>query len=99
MNVQPGALRISAVAGSRVGKYRCVVVAVIWAAFFFFAFDRAAISLLLTGHGFLKEMNLDASPGRQGLLMTFLPHPPLGNVSVPHQRRANRRSDTLQASS
>jgi sugar phosphate permease len=58
--------------GNRVGRYRYVVVAVIWAAFLFQAFDRTAISLLLTDRGFLREMGLEGSPARQGLLMTFL---------------------------
>ena len=58
--------------GKGVGKYRYMVVAVIWIAFFFGAFDRASISLLLVDQGFLKEMGLEGSPGRQGLLMTFL---------------------------
>lgn len=44
----------------------------IWLAFFFGGFDRAAISLLLTDPGFLREMGLEGSPERQGLLMTFL---------------------------
>jgi ACS family glucarate transporter-like MFS transporter len=54
------------------GRYRYLVVAVIWLAFFFGGFDRAAISLLLTDPGFLREMGLEGSPERQGLLMTFL---------------------------
>jgi sugar phosphate permease len=45
---------------------------VIWAAFFFGAFDRSAISLLLVDHGFLRDMGLEGSPEKQGLLMTFL---------------------------
>lgn len=59
-------------AGSRVGRYRYLVVAVVWTTFFFGAFDRTAISLLMVDHGFLREMGLEGSPERQGLLMTFL---------------------------
>jgi sugar phosphate permease len=59
-------------AGTRGGRYRYLVVAVIWVAFFFGGFDRAAISLFLVDHGFLKDMGLEGSPERQGLLMTFL---------------------------
>jgi sugar phosphate permease len=55
-----------------IGRYRYLVVAVIWLVFFFGGFDRAAISLLLTDPGFLREMGLEGSPERQGLLMTFL---------------------------
>ncbi len=54
------------------GRYRYLVVAVIWLAFFFGGFDRAAISLLLTDPDFLREMDLEGSPEKQGLLMTFL---------------------------
>ena len=63
---------LPAATGSGVGRYRYMVVAVIWMAFFFGGFDRAAISLLLVDHGFLKDMGLEGSPERQGLLMTFL---------------------------
>jgi len=55
-----------------VGRYRYVVVAVIWIAFLFWAFDRTGLSLLLTDREFLKDMGLEGSPGKQGLLMTFL---------------------------
>ena len=72
VKVQPEASTVSGVTGNRVGRYRYVVVAVIWAAFLFWAFDRTAISLLLADHGFLRDMGLEGSPGRQGLLMTFL---------------------------
>ncbi len=72
MKGQPEASTMSGDAGSRMGRYRYVVVAVIWVAFLFWAFDRTAISLLLADHGFLKDMGLEGSPGRQGLLMTFL---------------------------
>ncbi len=58
--------------GKGVGKCRYLVVAVIWVAFLCGAFDRASISLLLVDQGFLKDMELGGSPGRQGLLMTFL---------------------------
>ena len=59
-------------AGGGVGRYRYVVVVVIWVAFFFCGFDKAAISLLLVDHGFLKDMGLEGSPERQGMLMTLL---------------------------
>ena len=55
-----------------VGRYRYLVVAVIWITFFFGGFDRTAISLLIVDHGFLRDMGLEGSPERQGLLMTFL---------------------------
>jgi sugar phosphate permease len=55
-----------------VGRYRYLVVAVIWTAFFFGGFDRAAFSLFLVDHDFLRAMGLEGSPERQGLLMTFL---------------------------
>ena len=72
MKAQSGARGSAGAAGTRVGRYRYLVVAVIWIAFFFCAFDRAAISLLLADQGFLADMGLEGSPGRQGLLMTFL---------------------------
>jgi sugar phosphate permease len=53
-------------------RFRYLVVAVIWVVFVFGAFDRAAISLLIVDQGFLKDMDLEGSPGKQGLLMTFL---------------------------
>lgn len=56
----------------RIGRYRYLVVAVIWLAFFFGGFDRAAISLLLTDTVFLQAMGIEGSPERQGLLMTLL---------------------------
>lgn len=58
--------------GTRVGRYRYLVVSVIWITFFFGGFDRAAISLFLVDHDFLRDMGLEGSPERQGLLMTFL---------------------------
>ena len=54
------------------GRFRYLVVAIIRVVFVFGAFDRAAISLLIVDQGFLKDMDLEGSPGRQGLLMTFL---------------------------
>jgi sugar phosphate permease len=60
------------VTGTPAGRYRYLVVMVIWAAFFFGGFDRAAISLLLVDHDFLQKMDLARSPEKQGLLMTFL---------------------------
>jgi hypothetical protein len=58
--------------GIRVSRYRYLVVAVIWVTFFFGAFDRLAISLLLVDPGFLRDMALEGGPEKQGLLMTFL---------------------------
>jgi sugar phosphate permease len=85
VKMQPEASIVSGDAGSRMGRYRYVVVAVIWVAFLFWAFDRPAISLLLTDHGFLKDMGLEGSPGRQGLLMTFLLLPyALSNIFCGH---------------
>ena len=72
MKAQAGAWGWTGAGGTRVGRYRYLVVAVIWMAFVFSGVDRLAISLLLVDHGFLKDMNLEGSPGRQGLLMTFL---------------------------
>lgn len=59
-------------AGTRVGRYRYLIIAVIWITFFFGGFDRTAISLLMVDHGFLRDMDLEGSPEKQGLLMTFL---------------------------
>ena len=72
MKAESGASESAGAVETRVGRYRYLVVGVIWVAFFFCAFDRAAISLLLVDHGFLKEMGLEGRPERQGLLMTFL---------------------------
>jgi len=54
------------------GRYRYLVIAVIWLGFIFAGVDKAAISLLLVDLPFLREMGLEASPEKQGLLMTFL---------------------------
>ena len=59
-------------AGTHVGRYRYLIVAVIWITFFFGGFDRTVISLLMVDYGFLRDMGLEGSPERQGLLMTFL---------------------------
>jgi len=72
VKAESGASESAGAVETRVGRYRYLVVGVIWVAFFFCAFDRAAISLLLVDHGFLKEMGLEGRPERQGLLMTFL---------------------------
>ncbi len=72
MNAQSSASGSAGAAGGRVGRYRYLVVAVIWGAFFVGSFDRASISLLLVDHGFLRDMGLEGSPEKQGLLMTFL---------------------------
>ena len=72
MRFQSGASGSAGATATRMGRFRYLVVAVIWVAFFFGGFDRAAISLLLVDHGFLQDMGLEGSPERQGLLMTFL---------------------------
>jgi sugar phosphate permease len=70
---------------TRIGRYRYLVVSVIWVAFFFCAFDRAAISLLLADRGFLSDMGLEDSPQRQGLIMSFLLLPyALSNIFLGH---------------
>ena len=62
----------AATARTHVGRYRYLIIAVIWITFFFGGFDRAAISLLIADHDFLWDMGLEGRPERQGLLMTFL---------------------------
>jgi len=85
VKAQTGASGSAVPARIRIGRYRYLVVAVIWLAFFFGGFDRAAISLLLTDPGFLREMGLEGSPERQGLLMTFLLLPyALSNILLGH---------------
>src|SRR3989304_3041675 len=85
MRAQSEVLESSGPAGTRVGRYRYLVIAVIWVSFFFCAFDRAAISLLLVDPGFLKDLGLEGSPERQGLLMTFLLLPyALSNIFLGH---------------
>ena len=71
-----GALGATGAAGGRGNRYRYLVVAVIWATFFFGAFDRSTFPLLLVDPGFLRDMGLEGSPEKQGLLMTllFLPY-------------------------
>jgi sugar phosphate permease len=69
---QPEASSASGSAAPRVGRYRYVVVAVVWGTFLLWVFDRTAISVSLTDQGFLKDMGLEGDPARQGLLMTFL---------------------------
>lgn len=67
--------------GVGVGRYRYLVVVVIWLSFLFGGFDRAAISLLLVDYDFLRDMALEGSPERQGLLMSFLLLPyAIGNI-------------------
>src|SRR5512143_858585 len=69
----------------RVGRYRYVVIAVIWVACLFWAFDRAGISLLLADDRSLKDMGLEGRPTQQGLLMTFLLLPyALSNIFLGH---------------
>jgi sugar phosphate permease len=72
VKTQTGVSGSAGAAGIRVGRYRYWVVAVIWVTFFFGALDRTAISLLLVDPGFLRDMALEGSPEKQGLLMTFL---------------------------
>ena len=57
----------------------------IWTAFFFGGFDRAAFSLFLVDHDFLRAMGIEGSPERQGLLMTLLLLPyALSNIFLGH---------------
>ena len=85
VKIQSEASESSCAAGTRVGRYRYLVVTVIWVTFFFCAFDRAAISLLLVDDGFLKALGLEGSPERQGLVMTFLLLPyALSNIFLGH---------------
>lgn len=72
MTTQPESSGVSGAAASGRGRYRYVVVAVVWGTFLLWVFDRTAISVSLTDQGFLKDMGLEGSPTRQGLLMTFL---------------------------
>ncbi len=72
MEAEAGVLGPSKHPGLRVGRYRYLVVAVIWLTFLLGGFDRAAISLLLVDHGFLRDMGLEGSPERQGLAMTMM---------------------------
>ena len=72
MKAESGASELSGTDRTRVGRYRYLVLAAIWGTFFFCAFDRAAVSLLLVDQGFLNDLGLEGSPERQGLLMTFL---------------------------
>ncbi|MGE5619708.1 MAG: MFS transporter [Sphingomonadaceae bacterium] len=58
--------------GGRVGRYRYVVVSVLWLALLLAAFDRTNVSLLLADPTFLQEMGLEGSPERQGMVMTAL---------------------------
>jgi len=69
---QAGSTTATDGAAARVGRYRYVVVAMVWIAFLFWAFDRTGLSLLLADRQFVKDMGLEGSPGKQGLLMTFL---------------------------
>jgi sugar phosphate permease len=64
--------RPAAAGTARIGTYRYLVTAVVWGAFFFNSFDRSAVALLLVDQPFLRDMNLQGSPEKQGLLMTFL---------------------------
>lgn len=56
----------------RVGRYRYLVVGVVWLALFVGAFDRTTVSLLIVDPAFLRDMALEGSPERQGLVMTAL---------------------------
>ena len=67
------------------GRYRYMVVAVIWSGFFFGGFDRAAFSLFLVDPDFLRTMGLEGSPEGQGMLMTLLLLPyALANIFLGH---------------
>ncbi len=55
-----------------VGRYRYLLLAVLWLAFFVGASDRATVSVLLADASFLQEMGLQGDPRGQGLLMTLL---------------------------
>ena len=61
--------------GGGAGRYRFLVISLVWLAFFLGAFDRSNVSLLLVDPGFLREMGLESSPERQGLVMTMLLFP------------------------
>ena len=72
-------------AAKPVGRYRYVVLTVIWITFFFGGFDRAAFPLFLVDHNFLRDMSLEGSPERQGMLMTLLLLPyALSNIFLGH---------------
>ena len=72
-------------AAKPVGRYRYVVLAVIWITFFFGGFDRAAFPLFLVDRNFLRDMSLEGSPERQGMLMTLLLLPyALSNIFLGH---------------
>ncbi|MHB0869965.1 MAG: MFS transporter [Chloroflexota bacterium] len=58
--------------GGRVGRYRYLVVTVLWLALMLAAFDRTNVSLLLADPIFLRDMGLEGSPERQGMVMTAL---------------------------
>ena len=72
VKAQSGVSGPAGTAAGRVGRYRYLVIAAIWVALLFAGFDRAAVSLFLVDQEFLRDMDLEGSPGRQGLLMTFL---------------------------
>ncbi len=101
MKSQFGVSELLSPVQARPGKYRYWVVAVIWVTFFFNAFDRATVSLLLVDHGFLRDLGLEANPEKQGLLMTFLLLPyALSNIFLGHtaDRWGPRRILTLMTS-
>jgi ACS family glucarate transporter-like MFS transporter len=72
MDIKAGISYSASTGENHEGRYRYLIVAVIWITFFFGGFDRTVISLLMVDHGFLRDMGLEGSPERQGLLMTFL---------------------------
>ncbi|MHB8770640.1 MAG: MFS transporter [Syntrophales bacterium] len=85
MNRQTDAAAPAGTAPGRVGRYRYLVVAVIWIAFFSGGFDRAAFSLFLVDPDFLRSMGLEGSPEGQGMLMTLLLLPyALANIFLGH---------------
>ncbi len=61
-----------ATAAGRIGHYRYLVITVAWLALLMSAFDRSNVSLLLADPTFLRDMGLEGSPERQGLVMTAL---------------------------
>lgn len=66
------ALPVDRVLGKRLGRYRYLVVTVVWLALVVGAFDRSNVSLLLADPSFLADMGLEGSPERQGLVMTMV---------------------------
>lgn len=72
MTHDPGGPRASIQARQAVGRYRYLVIWIMWLALCVAAFDRSNVSLLLVDPGFLRDMGVEGSPERQGLIMTAL---------------------------